>query len=1318
MQLTLGTFKGLRFAGALLLLIVGVILGVTYWNSVAEHSRYLASRNFRLLAVLATQTQKLIDAQGRIYSGVLADPNTFATNDGGAVSPEQTGHEIREWLKSRVRLIPSLQHVDLDDVRTTVDKPVEGTFSKHRIESHRGRPWLLVGMYSADNPEPLMKVRMSAAGILKPIFVPKLRQNAFDTIVFATQDGQVVFAAGRREHELQSTRLDTLLRPRKKSTDPLFPALAQTTSIDDAVIAGVDYKIFMQPCCRQTMPGDDKKDPGGMFVAGLIETGRLDSMSQTISPTLVLIGIAAVLLAVVTWPFLKLALLGDRQRISVIDVVQLGACSVLGIALSTIIALTAWAYWRVNADVDGQLEAFATAIDTNLQQELRDAYHQLAGMQTTFATCQAGVYPKSLEAKELKERCREAVPTPRTYPLFETFALLDREGRQQIKASRGRRATSMISVKDREYFQAVTKHQYWTRSDFCQAGCVVESVWSWTTGVQQAVLAKPTRLPESENLPVASISIPLRSVIGAVVPPGFEYAVIDAEGRVQFHSDAQRNMNEDLFQETDGNRRLRAIVSARSSDTLSLDYWGREYRAHVLPSGIPGWSIVTLFDKQATRGLNLESAAVSMLFLVIYMAAWLAAMILALRMGATWLWPDPLRQKHYRALAIAYGLLLAAFAGIKYLQGGKAMLAAGFGIPMIGWVVSYAVLNRAPSRAAALIRRPDPLTEYALMGSLLLILSGVVPGVAFVLRAHDLQIESYVKHRQLRLAQALGVRMNTLAQKFADPKQPERRFDMLKDLGVRELEDIDLYYAFFYGTSLKSAAPMASGDADRRTHKGGDTVLSLLEDHMPYYTEFSVEMRELLHHQADDRSWSSTRTPLRELELTTAGYRPEKAVTVSSKLPSWRSAANARQQPAAGETKVAGVAMVALMPLIIVVGFAGLAYAIAAFALRHVFLSQVAEPLWASGRLAATSGDNLFVVCDRTVMEAQIRGASPLNLGPIVRSENPQAEWRRALMQIDRTDGHRAILIPDLDSDLDDLDLMQRKLALLEELVENPARTVVVLSETPLAVLNDSIRRDPDSHRLDRERWERIHKAFVVLDWRDAPNDARPVEMLVEEPPPSGWRSWVMRLSVRRWRAADRRLRTSEALLAHEGRSNLFLRRICDDIRRSQPYLSDSLTREQVLDEIEERAFGYYGRLWNGCSADEKIVLSHIAQHGLANAASRRVVRRLLVRGLLFKDPGLRLMNDTFRRFVLTAGCRAETARLEGEAEPSTWDRLHVPLALAAGSAGVFLYATQREMFDSTLSLVGGVTAAVPMVVRMVSIITDRRPAGGDEARA
>ena len=140
--------------------------------------------------------------------------------------------------------------------------------------------------------------------------------------------------------------------------------------------------------------------------------------------------------------------------------------------------------------------------------------------------------------------------------------------------------------------------------------------------------------------------------------------------------------------------------------------------------------------------------------------------------------------------------------------------------------------------------------------------------------------------------------------------------------------------------------------------------------------------------------------------------------------------------------------------------------------------------------------------------------------------------------------------------------------------------------------------------------------------------------------------------------------------------------------------MDGSLTRDQILEEIEESADQHYREIWKKRSEDERVLLEHVARHGLASAASRRVVRKLLAAGLLRKDPELRLMSESFRRFVLEPERRREVAALEQQAAPSLWDRLRIPLAMSGTLALLFLLVTQREALDTTVSMALGVTTA------------------------
>ena len=205
---------------------------------------------------------------------------------------------------------------------------------------------------------------------------------------------------------------------------------------------------------------------------------------------------------------------------------------------------------------------------------------------------------------------------------------------------------------------------------------------------------------------------------------------------------------------------------------------------------------------------------------------------------------------------------------------------------------------------------------------------------------------------------------------------------------------------------------------------------------------------------------------------------------------------------------------------------------------------------------------------------------------------------------------------------------------------------------------------------------------------------------------------WLRTLR-RRWIPADQAKRRSETdgVLDKEGRNDRYVWRICEDIKKSCAFASGELTRDRLLDEIKERTASYYLRVWESCSDDEKVVLGHVAQHGLVNAASRHVVRRLLVRRLLIKDPDTRLMNSTFRSFVLARDRVRLVTLLEGSAEASAWDRLRLPFALGAVAAAAFLFATQRDMFNQTVAALAGVAAAVPTVARVASVVA-RRDAG------
>ena len=91
-------------------------------------------------------------------------------------------------------------------------------------------------------------------------------------------------------------------------------------------------------------------------------------------PTAVVLALSiALLLAVFGWPFLKLLLIGEHERVRSYDVLLVGVCSLLGLSLLTLGTLDLYAYQKLTDALDGQLETLAGDIIEQADTEIQSA---------------------------------------------------------------------------------------------------------------------------------------------------------------------------------------------------------------------------------------------------------------------------------------------------------------------------------------------------------------------------------------------------------------------------------------------------------------------------------------------------------------------------------------------------------------------------------------------------------------------------------------------------------------------------------------------------------------------------------------------------------------------------------------------------------------------------------------------------------------------------------------------------------------------------------------------------------------------------------
>ena len=139
------------------------------------------------------------------------------------------------------------------------------------------------------------------------------------------------------------------------------------------------------------------------------------------------------------------------------------------------------------------------------------------------------------------------------------------------------------------------------------------------------------------------------------------------------------------------------------------------------------------------------------------------------------------------------------------------------------------------------------------------------------------------------------------------------------------------------------------------------------------------------------------------------------------------------------------------------------------------------------------------------------------------------------------------------------------------------------------------------------------------------------------------------------------------------------------------------------LERIVERAYGNYMALWDACTEDEKLVLVQLANEKVVNPKQEATVRGLIQRGLLVRDPGLRVLSPSFGLFVQRVQDPDEVKSWERDAAGLSW--IHARwVVLGFLSLGLlFLWATQRDLFNTTMMFLSAAAVSVPGIIKLMS---------------
>lgn len=1409
-----------------------LLLWVVTYRQVREAER----DRLRLLAGFGVRIESTVEELARRFLApvVIAEQDVIAGRKAPCVVP---GEILKHVPKLRGTPLPAAKASD-DPVELKAD--AGKVFLTYRNEAPPG-------CASCPDPPKESLCLYSRAVHLRSVFETVSLPQGFDKLLLATADGQVFFSHG--EPELRVTHLAPLLQAagdqapasllevfgggRGKGGKPAAPgsaagagALLRTSTARTTKVADVSYRAFFQPITIDLprLVGEKPPQPRLWLAAGLVDDQALLSASYTSSPVLLVILIAIFPLALLIWPFAKLALVAKRQRLTRVDVGALAFSTVFGLSTLTLLVFGVSLLASLEDSVDAQLEKLSKTVEASFRAEMEDAYCQI----------------KAVDRWKKNGSRGQSV----SYAVFHSLDWIDEKGRQSSdKIATPGHSSQPIRVEDRIYFKCASgrsdsplRPRPFVRSEYpaaalCSEGppyhrripedLCLQSILSRESGEDEAVIALASERP---GFPVVAMSTTLHALAFPVMPPEFGFAIVDADGDVMFHADRSRNTTENFLKGAHEDRVLESLLRERRKGLLDASYWGAPHRLYVRPlQGLP-WSLVTF---RSTADLGLRAFMVAHDFLnpfLIYLTLTILGIAVAVylmpRNYLENLWPYSHFTPVYREMTLfailataAFGLVLAwgeiqsifvvsfvlpATAVAYYIwrierrqkrveaeraaaaaepeapapvqeapeprtplfRPGDGLYAAAalvmllalwlaasdqgegrFGLAVLG--IALAVI---PAAAAERKWRPQPRTKWRLWPVLLLSVAlpasiawarpdievvftvlvvalavpcfelnqhrfvgrqrrwaflfalssllfvvGVLPALGFMALASSRQTQFIVMDTQLGLARAAEAREERLEGRNQELRKDDGLKKLRKSLGLPAQSDEDAtlytsqldrmtreYQLSFLDEAQQLGTPRPRFSWPDAIEKDGFEwmIARILSGRLVAIDSFTSQASsvDMSRFEIEWGDWKAFSDSIEGTLPQGLGLEPHSM-----------SSSYLRRLPGSDDLLQLKWASLSLCVLALILMPVLLAYLIAHKLLLVTLVqsgsSEEDKSSWTIQGIVEAAAESTEknrparILLLTRIPELALRSVADAVV-TIRYSEIPEVQ---------PAPGGKPIALTHFDLDLSDAAAAHKRADAFQKFERD-------CSERPLIIVS---RRDPrdkaGSEATDavRTRWEGLLASFNVRFGRDAGEE------------PSKYRQRIKGL-IRVAGIEKNHKERLENLIVEECGYTQRLQEI--GIQVAQDLHPESFTVEETIAKVTLLARSYYRSIWDGCSTDEKLVLVRLAEDGLVNPKNFDHLLELLQKGLVRRDPALRVMNRSFGQFVLRSVNRAELQEWEDAGGVSAWTvakwLLPLPLLLFGG----FLFVTQRESLSNALGLVVALGSLTPIFINLYSL--------------
>ena len=418
---------------------------------------------------------------------------------------------------------------------------------------------------------------------------------------------------------------DTLLIPVKGE---MKSALIRSSNCYDIVLADGAYKLFIKSV---------KVNDLSWFIGGMVRSSDFQREKQSIAPWFIILLSLALLLIILSLPFVKLRVLSQTEMLQRSTMFQVAVSLLLGVSF-LVFCLFFQAHYlsRIN-DTDSDLGQLSDSLSSKLNEELRQIYN-------VVSMTDSMMFEKSKQDSLVNVANVLLDPEWKTdpYPYFDYIFRLDPTGWQVAQISPFANAGSLQDLSFRDYFKKYDEWA-WSFEDTGNATPKVpenlkfrmESIVSVTGGDYKVAFATGSKSPNSRIV----LTGRFYSLIDPIIPKDYGFCIIDNTGKCWFHSNKSKNMAENFLEECDNDKSLRAAMYADISTPLTVDYYNNPHRIFIRRMESLPLYLVTFHDLRFEYSYQAQTfLTTSLLIAGLFIYLFLQLMLLLLFKKLNWLW--------------------------------------------------------------------------------------------------------------------------------------------------------------------------------------------------------------------------------------------------------------------------------------------------------------------------------------------------------------------------------------------------------------------------------------------------------------------------------------------------------------------------------------------------------------------------------------------------------------------------------------------------------------------------------------------------------